>query len=175
MRYKDLLEYDPELAQALTRTAYGINRSADKLKGPIKLTQIQDKVKQSIQDLENLANDPANKGKDFALIFQQHLNNEKANAKIDGKMGFSYKTKPLKNPDGSLNSTYIRQVLTDFFSQFRKSADIGRKFAGINIDKKDKFTPIGTIKKGRDGQDYEWQGAQWSSVKTGKMVGSKLP
>lgn len=35
--------------------------------------------------------------------------------------------------------------------------------------------PIGTIKKGSDGQDYKWLGAQWQNVKNGQMAGAKLP
>jgi len=175
MKLKDLFEADPYMAQLLSKTAQGIGQSADKLKGPIKKTQLQNKVAQSIKDLEKSIADPNNKGRDFKLIFQDHLNKEKRSAGIQGKMGFQYDTKKLQNPDGSFNSAHIRKVLSDFFSQFRSSAGISRKVAGINVDPKDKFLPIGTIKKGSDGQDYQWQGAQWSNAKTGKMVGTRLP
>ena len=176
MRFKDLLEYDPEVGRAIAQAAYNIkNRAARRLQQPLKFSQMQDKVSKAVDSLNKFKDEAGNQNKDFKLVFQNFLNQEKKKAGIDGKMGFKYDTKKLQNLDGSYNADHIRKVLTDFYGQFRASAGISRKVAGIDIDPKDKFMPIGTIKKGSDGRDYEWQGGQWSDVKTGKMAGAKLP
>lgn len=175
MRAKDLFEYDPRIGQAVGQAAYGIGRSAEKLKGPLQQTQLQTKTQDAVERLNQFMKKPEYQGKDFKKVFNDFLEKEKENHGIAGKMGFKYNDKLFKNPDGSFNSAQVRKVLGDFYSQFRASAGISRNVAGINIDRKDKFLPIGSVKKGSDGQAYKWQGAQWSNVKTGRMAGTKLP
>lgn len=154
MKYTDLIEYDPEIGRAIGQAAAGIYGAGVGLKDPINLTKMQQKVATKIDDLER--DIKANPKQDFAKTFNDFLNKEKKAAKITKDLGLKYDTNKLKTRDGSYNSAYIRKVLGKFYSILSQQM------------------PVGTVKKGSDGQRYKWVGAQWQDAK-GKMRGPNLP
>lgn len=154
MKYTDLIEYDPEFGQALRSLPGGLYKAGQTMQQPMKYTKMQQKVASRIDDLEQ--DIKANPKQDFAKTFNDFLEKEKRASKITKNLGFKYDTNKLKTKDGSYNSAYIRKVLGQFYSILSQQM------------------PVGTVKKGSDGQQYKWVGAQWQDAK-GKMRGPNLP
>lgn len=120
MKFIELLEFDPTIARATQQATSGIGQAAQSLKGPLTVSDIQGRVEQGIDELENeIQNNPQ---QTFASTFKNFLEKEKDKVKVKGKIGMNYQNDRLiKN--GKPNSSYIRAVLKKFYNELNNYID----------------------------------------------------
>ena len=117
MKLLDLFEYDPRVARAVGQAASGIGTAASKLKGPLTFSDLQGRVEQGIDKLEQEIQ--KNPNQPFAATFRNFLEKEKDAVKVTGKIGMAYQNEKLIQ-NGRPNSAYIRGVLRKFYKELNK-------------------------------------------------------
>jgi len=132
MRLKDLFEYDPKVAQAMSNLGSGGERVGAILRQPVKLTNKMSFVADHLEKLQQYIE--KNPNLEIPQAFDQYLAAYKKQLKLDS-LGVEYVPNKLLTPSNEPDSAYIRQVLGKMYDQVNKLIKQGEKDQIKNIMK----------------------------------------